>query len=47
MKRLKDLIKQNKILITDGALGTYYQSLYPEDEDIVERAVLKYPDRIK
>lgn len=46
MNRFKDLLKE-KILITDGAMGTYYQSLYPEDEDIVERAVMTHPDRIK
>ncbi|RRF97065.1 MAG: bifunctional homocysteine S-methyltransferase/methylenetetrahydrofolate reductase [Lachnospiraceae bacterium] len=33
--------------MADGAMGTYYQSLYPDDENIVEMAVLDNPDRIK
>lgn len=46
MKKLTDLLKE-KIVISDGAMGTYYQSLYPEDDELVEMAVLKHPDRIK
>lgn len=37
---------KNRIIITDGAMGTFYQSLYPDDEELVERAVITHPDRI-
>lgn len=44
MSFLDDVKK--RIVIADGAMGTYYQSLYPEDDELVERAVITHPDRI-
>lgn len=34
------------LLITDGAMGTYYSSLYPGDDTLVERENLSHPQRI-
>ncbi|MDD6427874.1 MAG: bifunctional homocysteine S-methyltransferase/methylenetetrahydrofolate reductase [Lachnospiraceae bacterium] len=38
---------KEKIIVSDGAMGTYYKALYPDDNGIVERAVLSHPERIE
>lgn len=43
---IRDYLQEKKI-ITDGALGTYYASKYNAPEEIPERANINYPDRIK
>ncbi len=43
---IRDYLKENRI-ITDGAMGTYYASLYPEEDALVERANLAHPERIQ
>ena len=42
--RLEEFLEQN-ILLTDGAMGTYYNQKYPGDME-AEEANLKYPERI-
>ncbi len=42
---IRDFLKSNRI-ITDGAMGTYYASLYPEEDALVEYANLLHPERI-
>lgn len=42
---LKEFLSNN-ILVTDGALGTYYADIYDTNE-LPERANLNYPERIK
>lgn len=43
---IKERIKQH-ILITDGAMGTYYEEKYAEEQGLSERANVEYPERIK
>lgn len=42
---IRDYLKENRIL-TDGAMGTYYAQLYPDDPDIAEKANMTHPERI-
>lgn len=37
---------KEQIVIMDGAMGTYYSSLYDKDEEIAEWSNIKNPDRI-
>ena len=43
--KLTEYLKEN-ILITDGAMGTYYSKCYPGESELVEQAVLTDPERI-
>lgn len=43
--RIEEFLKR-EVLVTDGAMGTYYSSKYGEQEDIAEWANLKHKDRI-
>lgn len=43
--KLQDYLKEH-ILVTDGAMGTYYGILYPGEGSVAEDANLKYPERI-
>ena len=38
---------KNNILITDGAMGTYFDELYPIETELVEKVLLKNPIRIR
>ncbi len=43
--KLTEYLKEN-ILITDGAMGTYYSKCYPGESELVEQAVLTDPERV-
>ena len=43
--KLTEYLKEN-ILITDGAMGTYYSKCYPGESELVEQAVLTDPGRV-
>ena len=43
---IKEYIKEQR-LITDGAMGTYYEEKYSEDTVIAEKENLKNPEQIK
>ena len=43
---IKEYIKEQR-LITDGAMGTYYEEKYSEDTVIAEKENLKNPEKIK
>lgn len=43
--KLQEYLQENR-LITDGAMGTYYEEKYGEDGLLTELANLKYPERI-
>ena len=43
---IRDYLK-NHILVTDGAMGTYYSEMYQRETRLVEQAVLNHPGRIQ
>ena len=45
MENFRKYLSEN-ILLTDGAMGTYYNLLYPEGEELVEKENLINPQRI-
>ncbi|MFV0465715.1 MAG: bifunctional homocysteine S-methyltransferase/methylenetetrahydrofolate reductase [Lachnospiraceae bacterium] len=44
--RIKEHLKSRRI-ITDGAMGTYFESKYPREEQMAEMQNLTHPDRIR
>ena len=44
---IKEYLKKNKVLITDGAMGTYYSQITGEDTTFSEIANIKNPSVIK
>lgn len=44
--KIQDYLKKHRLL-TDGAMGTYYEKSYATENELTERANLKHPDRIK
>ena len=43
--KIQDYLKE-KILVTDGAMGTYYSQCYPGEQNPAEEANLAHPERI-
>ena len=42
---IQEYLKES-ILITDGAMGTYYDFLYHGEDSVAEEANLTHPERI-